>query len=170
MYCLLACSNIVEFIGAGQLQDDAVAGAYVVQEFMAGGTVKQLVTRQMLSGRQLYDDAAAISIALQIAKGLKYLHSCKPKASAELLRCASCAVSQSTSHKTGACMLAKTNKFLTHIHMVLTGGHRIVASGIGDQYNCHNRQALVILCLRKCITACGLRPRCIHIALLSCKI
>jgi serine/threonine protein kinase len=46
---------------------------------MGGGTLKHLVTRQMLlNGRRGYSDADAISICLQMAEGLAYLHGCHP--------------------------------------------------------------------------------------------
>lgn len=49
------------------------------QEYMAGGTVKQLVTKQMLSnGGRVYNDAEGLDICLQMARGLKYLHNSKP--------------------------------------------------------------------------------------------
>ncbi|KAI8476817.1 MAG: kinase-like domain-containing protein [Monoraphidium minutum] len=68
--------NIVAFIGAGS---EAGGGEFVVQEYMGGGTLKQLVTRQMLAGgRRLYSDAQALDICLQMARGLRYLHSASP--------------------------------------------------------------------------------------------
>ena len=43
-----------------------------VQEYMAGGTLKQLVTRDMLgNGRRAYSDRDAIDICLQMARGLR---------------------------------------------------------------------------------------------------
>jgi serine/threonine protein kinase len=46
---------------------------------MSGGTLKQLVTRQMLSnGGRVYSLVDGLDICLQMARGLKYLHSCSP--------------------------------------------------------------------------------------------
>lgn len=46
---------------------------------MAGGTVKQLLICEMLgNGRRVYNDAQALDICLQIARGLKYLHMAQP--------------------------------------------------------------------------------------------
>jgi serine/threonine protein kinase len=53
-----------------------------MQEFMSGGTLKQLVTRQMLSnGGRVYSLVDGLDICLQMARGLKYLHSCSPMVS-----------------------------------------------------------------------------------------
>jgi hypothetical protein len=49
---------------------------------MGGGTVKNLVTRQMLMhGRSGYSDLDAMTICLQMAEGLAYLHSRTPMVS-----------------------------------------------------------------------------------------
>ncbi|KIZ04397.1 Dual specificity protein kinase shkE [Monoraphidium neglectum] len=71
--------NIVGLVGAGGVAVGDEGGAFMVQEFMAGPTLKKLVTRQMmLNPQRVYSDAAAIDICLQIARGLQYLHSAKP--------------------------------------------------------------------------------------------
>jgi hypothetical protein len=42
------------------------------QEYMAGGTLKQLVTREMLAnGRKTYSNKDALDICLQMARGLR---------------------------------------------------------------------------------------------------
>lgn len=42
------------------------------QEYMAGGTLKQLVTREMLgNGRRTYSNKQAVDICLQMARGLR---------------------------------------------------------------------------------------------------
>eukprot|EP00878_Enallax_costatus_P022758 GHUV01024165.1.p1 GENE.GHUV01024165.1~~GHUV01024165.1.p1 ORF type:complete len:396 (+),score=103.79 GHUV01024165.1:320-1507(+) len=70
--------NIVEFIGAGELSGPSPS-EYVVQEYMAGGTMKQLVVQQMMSAPgRIYNDADSLDMCLQIARGLKYLHNCRP--------------------------------------------------------------------------------------------
>jgi serine/threonine protein kinase len=50
-----------------------------LQEYMAGGTLKSLVTRQMLaSGGSVYTHCQALDICLQMARGLRYLHRSNP--------------------------------------------------------------------------------------------
>eukprot|EP00883_Tetradesmus_obliquus_P000915 jgi/Sobl393_1/10984/SZX65083.1 len=70
----LSHRNIVDMVGVVDGCD-----CNVVQEFMSGGTLKQLVTRQMLSnGGRVYSLQEGLDICLQMARGLKYLHSCHP--------------------------------------------------------------------------------------------
>eukprot|EP00775_Hariotina_reticulata_P005978 gene5978-6217_t len=71
--------NIVDFIGAGELAESSEC-AYVVQEFMGGGTLKQLVTKQMLAPRSKdgYTNSQGLDICLEMARGLRYLHRSKP--------------------------------------------------------------------------------------------
>lgn len=70
--------SIVEYLGVGQ-EDDPHRQLLLVEEFMEGGTLKQMVTKQMLlNGRVLYTYCDALRWFLQIAKGLKYLHSVNP--------------------------------------------------------------------------------------------
>eukprot|EP00879_Flechtneria_rotunda_P024526 GHRR01026002.1.p1 GENE.GHRR01026002.1~~GHRR01026002.1.p1 ORF type:complete len:187 (+),score=52.77 GHRR01026002.1:566-1126(+) len=46
---------------------------------MEGGTLKQLVVRQMLgNGQRTYSSSQALAICLQVARGLRYLHRVKP--------------------------------------------------------------------------------------------
>jgi hypothetical protein len=46
---------------------------------MGGGTLKRLVYDQMMAGpRAIYTDAAALSMGLQVARGLRYLHNSMP--------------------------------------------------------------------------------------------
>lgn len=76
-------SNIVDFVGAGEVKPGEVPGAFacefVVQEYMAGGTLKSLVTKDMLgNGRRTYSNADALDISLQMARGLRYLHKSRP--------------------------------------------------------------------------------------------
>lgn len=43
-----------------------------LQEYMAGGTLKSLVTKEMLgNGRRTYSNADALDICLQMARGLR---------------------------------------------------------------------------------------------------
>jgi serine/threonine protein kinase len=46
---------------------------------MPGGNMKQLVWKQMLAnGGTMYTLQEGLDICLQMARGLKYLHSCSP--------------------------------------------------------------------------------------------
>lgn len=47
---------------------------------MGGGTLKQLVTRQMLAPRAKdgYTNSQGLDICLEMARGLRYLHRSKP--------------------------------------------------------------------------------------------
>jgi len=72
--------SIVGFIGTGVgLHHGDPKRSFLVQELMAGGTLKALVQRQMLQNpTPLYSDAAALDMCIQVAKGLRYLHMAKP--------------------------------------------------------------------------------------------
>ncbi|KAG2486096.1 hypothetical protein HYH03_015191 [Edaphochlamys debaryana] len=79
----LSHKRVVDFIGVGSA--DVSSGEarrrtlFLVQEFMDGGTLKKMVSRQMLSvGRPVYSSADAFRWALHIAEGLEYLHSARP--------------------------------------------------------------------------------------------
>lgn len=51
---------------------DVFALLHGLQEYMAGGTLKQLVTREMLgNGRRTYTGVDALDICLQMARGLR---------------------------------------------------------------------------------------------------
>uniref|UniRef100_A0A383VIX9 Protein kinase domain-containing protein n=1 Tax=Tetradesmus obliquus TaxID=3088 RepID=A0A383VIX9_TETOB len=66
--------NIVDFIGV--VEGDGYA---IVQELMTGGNMKQLVWKHMMAnGGTAYTLAEGLDICLQMARGLKYLHSCQP--------------------------------------------------------------------------------------------
>lgn len=50
-----------------------------LQELMTGGNMKQLVWKHMMAnGGTAYTLAEGLDICLQMARGLKYLHSCQP--------------------------------------------------------------------------------------------
>lgn len=45
---------------------------YDCQEYMPGGTLKQMITREMLgNGRRTYTNEQALDICLQMARGLR---------------------------------------------------------------------------------------------------
>ncbi|KAG2429957.1 hypothetical protein HYH02_013908 [Chlamydomonas schloesseri] len=75
--------RIVEFIGVGSTdassEDAKRRSMFLVQEFMDGGTLKKVVSRQMIDvTRRLYSCADAFRWGLQVAEGLEYLHSARP--------------------------------------------------------------------------------------------
>jgi serine/threonine protein kinase len=78
--------SIVRFLGAGgsfagaddraELEDDL----FLVQEYCAGGSLKDIVARQMMNPfKKIYSDAEALCWCIQIAAALTYMHSAKPK-------------------------------------------------------------------------------------------
>ncbi|GMH45326.1 hypothetical protein BSKO_13283 [Bryopsis sp. KO-2023] len=84
----LSHSCIVDFLGVGSTDLDAMEGdvedlrrkVYLVQEYMNGGTMKSVVMSQMGSGAgRAYTDIQAIDWLVEVAKGLRYLHTSKPK-------------------------------------------------------------------------------------------
>eukprot|EP00200_Dunaliella_tertiolecta_P013963 CAMPEP_0202395056 /NCGR_PEP_ID=MMETSP1127-20130417/93766_1 /ASSEMBLY_ACC=CAM_ASM_000462 /TAXON_ID=3047 /ORGANISM="Dunaliella tertiolecta, Strain CCMP1320" /LENGTH=257 /DNA_ID=CAMNT_0048997731 /DNA_START=82 /DNA_END=852 /DNA_ORIENTATION=+ len=71
---------IVDYIGVG-FMDSSSEGSkqktmFITQEFMAGGTLKSMVSKQMLSpNRTVYSDQQALQWSHQLAEALAYLHS-----------------------------------------------------------------------------------------------
>jgi serine/threonine protein kinase len=50
-----------------------------LQEYMGGGTVHQLLLKEMMAGMgHVYSTIDALDICLQIGQGLQYLHTLKP--------------------------------------------------------------------------------------------
>jgi serine/threonine protein kinase len=85
--------NVVRFVGCGAMREGDASSAYVVQEYLSGGTLRQLITRHALvrraAGRRarkragvrgagLYRVGDAVDIMLQVAKALEYLHARTP--------------------------------------------------------------------------------------------
>ncbi|GMH35820.1 hypothetical protein BSKO_03688 [Bryopsis sp. KO-2023] len=76
---------IVGFLGVGITDQQRIDASdwenvYLVQEYMDAGTLKSVVTKQMSDpSKSIYSDAQALEWALQIAKGLRYLHQAKPR-------------------------------------------------------------------------------------------
>uniref|UniRef100_A0A7S3VR62 Protein kinase domain-containing protein n=1 Tax=Dunaliella tertiolecta TaxID=3047 RepID=A0A7S3VR62_DUNTE len=74
---------IVDYIGVG-FMDSSSEGSkqktmFITQEFMAGGTLKSMVSKQMLSpNRTVYSDQQALQWSHQLAEALAYLHSAIP--------------------------------------------------------------------------------------------
>lgn len=65
--------------GAAASPPPAGASVYIVQEFAAGGSLKDLVMAQMQKPFQkLYSDADALRWSLQLAEALRYLHNAQP--------------------------------------------------------------------------------------------
>jgi serine/threonine protein kinase len=88
-------ANIVEFLGVGGSdavsQEIATSGAvpaadrlpkelFICQEFCGGGSLKDIVGKQMTQPlKSLYSDADALGWSIQLGQALEYLHSVKPK-------------------------------------------------------------------------------------------
>ncbi|PNW73230.1 hypothetical protein CHLRE_14g623950v5 [Chlamydomonas reinhardtii] len=75
--------RIVQFIGVGSTDPSSEEAKrrtmFLVQEFMDGGTLKKVVSRQMIDvSRRLYSCADAFRWGLQVAEGLEYLHAARP--------------------------------------------------------------------------------------------
>ncbi|PNH04196.1 putative serine/threonine-protein kinase, partial [Tetrabaena socialis] len=75
--------RVVEYIGVGSTDttsDEAKRKTmFLVQEFMDGGTLKKLVSRQMIDvSRHIYSVEDAFRWALHVAEGLEYLHAARP--------------------------------------------------------------------------------------------
>lgn len=74
--------NIVELIGIGGAmnKDGSYAELYIVQELCPGGSLRDLVFKQMTSPHsRLYSKRDALKWSLDLAKALTYLHDAKPK-------------------------------------------------------------------------------------------
>ncbi|GFR40338.1 hypothetical protein Agub_g880 [Astrephomene gubernaculifera] len=55
-------------------------GLFIVEEYLAGGSLKDLVRQQMRQPqRQLYSNATALKWMAQVAGALSYMHTCRPK-------------------------------------------------------------------------------------------
>ncbi|DBA97335.1 TPA: hypothetical protein ACH3X1_015073 [Trebouxia sp. C0004] len=64
--------NIVAFKGTGK-QEDA---DYLMQEYIAGGTVRQMILKQMSHPlRRVYTDSDCLRWSMDVARALMYLHS-----------------------------------------------------------------------------------------------
>ncbi|GMH45325.1 hypothetical protein BSKO_13282 [Bryopsis sp. KO-2023] len=83
-------SCVVDFLGMGIVDKEQISKGdvteemrnkvYLVQEYMNRGTLKELVLQQMGTVRQrLFTGAQALEWMLDVAKGLRYLHTAKPK-------------------------------------------------------------------------------------------
>mmetsp|Transcript_5088 Transcript_5088/g.16614 ORF Transcript_5088/g.16614 Transcript_5088/m.16614 type:complete len:414 (+) Transcript_5088:190-1431(+) len=71
-------NNIVEFRGMGQY-GQSTHELFIAQECMDGGSLKNILYKQGVTpGKVLYTRADALRWAIQMAKGLKYLHEAKP--------------------------------------------------------------------------------------------
>ncbi|KAK9918800.1 hypothetical protein WJX75_007031 [Coccomyxa subellipsoidea] len=82
---------ITKYIGVGGQMDasldnpegmkEVLEHMYLVQEFLDGGNLRKQVLEQMCTHhlrKKHYSEAQALQWAIQIAKGLKYLHAAKP--------------------------------------------------------------------------------------------
>jgi serine/threonine protein kinase len=75
---------IVDLIGVGGKLDPSGSGEfldlYIVQEYCSGGSLRDIVYKQMTINRKfLYTQADALRWCISIAKALNYLHSANPK-------------------------------------------------------------------------------------------
>jgi serine/threonine protein kinase len=80
--------HIVKFLGAGgsSLKEEDLesprqtADLFLVQEFCIGGSLKHLVSLQMIDPfAKLYSDADALRWSIQIASAVDYMHTANPK-------------------------------------------------------------------------------------------
>mmetsp|Transcript_23068 Transcript_23068/g.50616 ORF Transcript_23068/g.50616 Transcript_23068/m.50616 type:complete len:535 (+) Transcript_23068:148-1752(+) len=75
--------HIIEYIGCGSWDNStptmAKLSMFLVEELVDGGTMKQMVSKQMRSIKPVYRLRDAVRWLLQVAQGLKYLHQCQPK-------------------------------------------------------------------------------------------
>lgn len=77
-------SHVVEFLGVGEAsapdQDDTLQDVFLVQEYCAGGSLYELVYRQMFEPtKKLYSERHALTWCIGVAKALAYLHTAQPK-------------------------------------------------------------------------------------------
>mmetsp|Transcript_13051 Transcript_13051/g.37913 ORF Transcript_13051/g.37913 Transcript_13051/m.37913 type:complete len:497 (-) Transcript_13051:1501-2991(-) len=76
-------SNIVAYVGVGEEKATSGSGKetmFLVQEFVAGGTLKALIMKQLtLPHKSLYTLSDALRWCIQIADALAYMHAAKPK-------------------------------------------------------------------------------------------
>lgn len=75
--------RIVEYIGVGSVNTESEEARrkslFLVQEFMDGGTLKRIVSKQMIDhSRHIYSFDDAYRWCYQMADGLEYLHSANP--------------------------------------------------------------------------------------------
>lgn len=74
--------NIIEFIGCGSWDTSSPSAAeetlFLVEEFVDGGTLKAVVSKQMKTSKNLYRMQDAVRWITEMAQGLKYLHQCQP--------------------------------------------------------------------------------------------
>lgn len=74
---------IIEYIGMGveaMSSSKELKQLYLVEEYCAGGSLQELVFRQMQQPtKKLYTHHDALRWCLGVAKALKYLHGAKPK-------------------------------------------------------------------------------------------
>lgn len=74
--------HIIEFIGCGSWDTTSPATVeetlFLVEEFVDGGTLKHLVSKQMKTDTPLYRMQDALRWMIEMAQGLKYLHQCQP--------------------------------------------------------------------------------------------
>ena len=73
---------IIEFIGCGSWDTTTPATVeetlFLVEEFVDGGTLKNMVSKQMKTEVPLYRMQDAVRWMIEMAQGLKYLHQCQP--------------------------------------------------------------------------------------------
>lgn len=64
----------------GEAPEFSPESLYLVQEYMGMGTLKAIVLKQMCQNRRrLYTNLQAMEWFLQLAKGLRHLHTSKPR-------------------------------------------------------------------------------------------
>lgn len=76
--------TIVELVGIGSKCDssdsESILDLYIVQEFCGGGSLRDVVYKQMATNKKLlYTQAEALRWCIDVAKALDYLHSANPK-------------------------------------------------------------------------------------------
>ena len=79
--CVIAssvCRNITSCIGLGSSTRLLDAGAFVVQEYCAGGTLQQLLRAEAARIMPSYSWRACIKWMLQLARAVAYMHAHRP--------------------------------------------------------------------------------------------